>query len=133
MARLSQRVVERMFREERDRFALIFPAVADVRLVFITEHFDGSKARERDVAWFDLRDGDIYIVRRSLSRSLGCLRGVIRHELGHAADPDIEKAGCERRADRIAELVTGVPIRYTKEGIQHATHGEPYRPDWLHQ
>jgi hypothetical protein len=122
-----------MFREERDRFALIFPSVADVRLVFITEHFDGSKARERDVAWFDLRDGDIYIVRRSLSRSLGCLRGVIRHELGHAADPDIEKAGCERRADRIAELVTGVPIRYTKEGIQHATHGEPYRPDWLHQ
>jgi len=131
--KLSERAVARMFYDERDRFALTFPVVAHVELVLLDDHYEGEEVTDRDVAWFDTRDKCVYLVRKALRRSMNCLRGVFRHELGHAADPHIEKAGCERRADRIAEIATGVPIRYTAEGIQHATHGEPYRPDWLHQ
>lgn len=132
MPKLSERAVARMFEEERAVFSKTFPDVLRVGLAIIDRHFvDGE--RPRDVAWFDEQDNHIYLVRKSLSRSLNCLRGVIRHELGHAVDEHINEDGCERRADYLAELATGVPIRYTKEGLQHATRGEPYRPDWLHQ
>lgn len=132
MPKLTERAVARMFKEEREVFSKTFPDVLRVGLILIDQHFSHDE-RPRDVAWFDERDSNIYLVRKALSRSLNCLRGVIRHELGHAVDERINEDGCERRADYLAELATGVPIRYTKEGLQHATHGEPYRPDWLHQ
>jgi len=132
MSKAYERAVEAMFYDERDRFAQTFPVVGDVDLVIIDDHYDAD-ASERDVAWYEIAEHTVYLARKALWRSMNCLRGVFRHELGHAADPDINKAGCERRADSIAEIATGVPIRYTAEGIQHATHGEPYRPDWLHQ
>lgn len=124
--------IARIYREEREHFARTYPVVADVQLLIITDHYKAN-SRPRDVAWYDSRERSIYLLRHALGRSEACLRGVLRHELGHAADPRLDAPGCERRADRIAELATGKPILYTKEGIQHTTHGIPYRPDWLHQ
>lgn len=129
---LTDRQVKRMFREERAAFAEHFPQVAQVGLVITPKHYERD-AIPRDVAWFDQTDGQIYLIRKALWRELDCLRGVIRHEFGHVADEHINEPGCERRADRIAYLVTGEPILYTTEGIQHTSRGVAYRPDWLHQ
>jgi hypothetical protein len=131
MVTLAQ--IAAIYTAERAAFARTFPAVADVQLLIITEHYKPNRSR-RDVAWYDSRDRSIYLVSNALrERSAACLTGVLRHELGHAADPRLDAPGCERRADRIALIATGQPILYTQEGIQHSTHGVPYRPDWLHQ
>jgi hypothetical protein len=129
---LSEQAVYRMFLEERDLFEETFPVVDDVELVFIDDHYFDNPI-ERDVAWYDINEHQIYLVRRALKRSINCLRGVIRHELGHVADDYIHEPGAEARADQLAYIATGEPILYTTEGIQHTTEGRPGRPKWLHQ
>jgi hypothetical protein len=132
MQMLKEDRVVRLYEEERDRFSALFPGVLDVDLVFDKVHFF-DKPTPRDVAWYDSSDNCIHLVKAALSRSLACLRGVLRHELGHAVDVRLNEPGAEARADRIALFVTGHPILYTEEGIQHTTHGRPGRPKWLHQ
>lgn len=121
-----------MFDEELRRFAEVCPRVAGLHLVITPRHFL-PEPRPRDLAWYDVDERVVCFVRSALDRSPACLRGVIRHELGHAADERVLEDGSEKRADQIAQRVTGSPILYTKEGVQHATHGRPGRPAWLHQ
>ena len=128
----SESAVRKMFYDERNAFSETFPSVSYTELVFIDKHFFKDPI-ERDVAWYDIGEHKIYLVRKALSRSMDCLRGVIRHELGHAADDYIDDPGAEARADRLALEATGEPILYTEEGIQHTTEGRPGRPKWLHQ
>ena len=105
-----------------------------MRLVLTARHHLPAKDRTpRDLAWYMPSTRTVYLFEAALRRSPGHLRGLIRHELGHAADLRLDAPGCERRADRLALRATGAPIRYTAEGLQHATHGVPWRPSWLHQ
>ena len=141
MARLTRAQVRKAYLAERERFAEFVPDVLGIELVFESRHYlDEVPAKSRnggrtsrDLAWLELDDGHIHLFVGALDRSMGHIIGVLRHELGHAIDERIDEPGCERRADRLAALVTGSPIRYTREGLQHATHGIPRRPGWLHQ
>lgn len=128
----SEISVRKMFEHERSVFCGIFPEVCDTELRFVDNHYKINPIA-RDVAWYDIGEDCVYLVRYCLSRSIGCLRGVIRHELGHAADDKIDWPGAEARADQLAYIATGEPILYTEEGIQHTTEGRPGRPSWLHQ
>jgi hypothetical protein len=130
---IPESTVQRMYATERAKFARLFPWVQNVRLVFLDRHFMENE-RPRDIAWYERGERAIFVARKALrERSLNCIKGILRHELGHAADTRLDAPGCERRADRLAEVATGEPILYTEEGLQHATLGVPYRPDWLHQ
>jgi hypothetical protein len=129
---VSKRDILRIYRAERAKFAALCPDVLDVELVLVDRHFDPD-AGDRDIAWFEQSDNSIYFVKRGLAKSLGHIVGILRHELGHAIDDRINEPGCERRADRLARKATGSPIRYTRDGLQHATHGVARRPGWLHQ
>ena len=128
----SEISVRKMFEYERSVFCGIFPEVCDTELRFVDNHYKVNPIA-RDVAWYDIGEDCVYLVRHALNRSVGCLRGVIRHELGHAADERINEPGAEARADQLAYIATGEPILYTEEGIQHTTEGRPGRPSWLHQ
>ena len=130
---MTEPTARRIFNQELRAFTVAFPSCAKVRLVIRARHFEpASKLTDRDLAWFDDDAKTVCLLRKALKRSAGSIRGIIRHELGHACDPSWEP-GEEKRADDIAREVCGSPIRYTKDGVQHATHGNPKRPSELHQ
>jgi hypothetical protein len=132
MRGVTQRQLVDMFLRERAVFARSFPAALDVGLIMESRHFV-KNPRPRDLAWFDPKDNCVHMMFSSLERDIYCLCGIVRHELGHAVDERLHQKGAERRADRLAEIATGLPILYTPDGIQNSTYGVPYRPDWLHQ
>jgi hypothetical protein len=121
-----------IFRQEHQTFTHRFPWVADVRFYLRRKHIEPNPSA-RDLGWWDPENRTVNLLRSSLTRSEGQIRGILRHELGHAADRS-DAPGHERRADALARAATGRPIRYTRrESLQHVTHGKPGRPDWLHQ
>ena len=93
----------------------------------------GSKCGYRDVAYADLTTRTVWLSTRALTWGRKRLLGLIRHELGHLADPTPSKAGAEKRADAIAFRVTGVPIRYDRRHVQTIGAGSLVRPPHLHQ
>ncbi|MFH1465601.1 MAG: hypothetical protein ABIO70_14535 [Pseudomonadota bacterium] len=126
---MTEKQAKSVFAHELSRFAAIYPVVKGTRLVFRARHYL-KHPEARDLAWHEADARTVYLLRSALTRSPACLRGIFRHELGHACDPDFGPGG-EARADRIARRVLGVPVRYTRDGVQHATHGAPTRPSWL--
>lgn len=125
----TEKEARRIFARELARCTDVFPEVRGTRLVLRERHYI-KHPEDRDLAWHDADARTVFLMRRGLARSPACLRGVFRHELGHACDPDFGPGG-EARADRIARRVFGVPVRYTCDGVQHASHGAPTRPSWL--
>jgi hypothetical protein len=120
-----------IFYDERDAFAEAIPRAARARL-HIRKRPAG--AAPRDFAYCDTwsnGDIDVTLFEEMCRLPLLCVLGVIRHELGHVCDP-IEDSECdgEARADEIAELVTGTPIRYTAAGVQTIGRGGE-RPSWI--
>lgn len=93
----------------------------------------GSRCGYRDVAYADLSTGTVWFSSRALTWGKKRLLGLLRHELGHLADPTPSKPGAEKRADAIAFRVTGVPIRYDKRQVQTIGRGSLVRPANLHQ
>lgn len=129
---MTDRELGKVWARESAAFARAFPHTGKVCLHLVDRHYL-PHPRPRDLAWYVPGERAIYLTRAALARGAGVVTGLLRHELGHAADRHLDAPGCERRADRLALRATGKPIRYTAEGLQHATRGEPYRPDWLHQ
>lgn len=129
---MTRTEIAKIFSEELARFQATFPRLKPVRLQLRKRHFDPTATADRDVGWYDQGTHTVYLMERVLGRSAGHVRGIIRHELGHAADDRLAAKGAEKRADRLALQACGVPIRYTKEGLQHATHGKAERPRCLH-
>lgn len=130
MTRSEARAV---FARELARFAAKYPCAAGCRFTIRAKHFL-PRPEPRDLAWYDPDSHTITLTVAALDRSTGSILGIIRHELGHAADHRVDvDRGCEARADRIAQAVTGSPIRYTADGVQHATVGTVGRPKWLPQ
>ena len=115
--------------------AAAYKRVIGCRLVLSRRHFlpPGEKT-PRDTAWYDESANAIHFLKSSLrSRGINVLCGIIRHEFGHVIDTDPHAPGAERRADALAHLATGQPIRYTRGGLQTIGKGADRRPDWLHQ
>ncbi len=130
---MTRSEVRAVFAKELELFAAQYPRAAGCRLSIRARHFLSNPA-PRDLAWYDPDAHTVTLTAAALDRSVGSILGIIRHELGHAADyrVDVDR-GCEARADRIALAVTGNPIRYTADGVQHATVGTVGRPKWLPQ
>ena len=129
----------KLFHREVERFYRRYPRVAPCSLTISTLRCSpGGRCTHRDLAWCYRWEGDsgrahkIYLSQRALRLPRANVLGILRHELGHLADPTPRKPGGERRADRIAKKVTGVAIRYDKAAIQTVGRGTS-RPSWLHQ
>lgn len=121
------------FRREREAFAVYRARVADAGLGLVDSYCSpGSACRFRDVAWCDLPTNMVWFVRRALQLPADNLVALLRHELGHLADVHPERSGAEKRADRIAQIVSGQVIRYDKRALQTIGKGSK-RPSWLHQ
>ncbi len=124
-----------MFRRERTKFARRYPDLAKAGLDLDSRWCSpGTPCRVRDVAWCYPLSGVVVLLERALSLPSANLVALVRHELGHLADPTPGKPGAEARADRIAYEVTGQEIRYDNFGLQTTSHkGRKTRPKHLHQ
>jgi hypothetical protein len=129
---VTERELGKIWAQESATFRRAFPRTARVTLALADKHYL-PHPRPRDLAWYAPNERRVYLTRAALRRDAGTVRGLLRHELGHASDGMIDEPGCERRADRLARVATGSPIRYTREGLQSTTRGTTGRPGWLHQ
>lgn len=125
----------RLFARERAAFAQSFPTeIRGVKLVIRDQRCSiNGKCGLRDLAWADRRDRTVNLLLRALSLPENRVVGLLRHELGHLADPWIDRPGAEQRADDIAEVVTGQRIRYDLDNIQTIGPGTYPRPLHLHR
>jgi len=131
---MTPEAARHLFAAERAVFRRAFPNMPSVRLTIRARHFlPVAELTPRDLAWYDADRQTLCLMRSALTRSRATIQGVIRHELGHAADEQIDNPGSERRADALALRATGVPVRYDDEGLQNAKRGAAERPGWLHK
>lgn len=125
--------LRRTFLRERRVFSRVFPALKATQLWLLPNHCISRKQCEkRDLAAADLENNRVLLVQRVLKFDSLNWIGLIRHELGHLADPTPDLPGAEARADQIALEVTGQRINYDDMNIQTTGRGGP-RPKWLHQ
>ena len=143
---MGERELFELFLRERANFARKYPSVSEASLEVSDApcNRDSERCRERDVAHCAWRQKGrsgrkthqrVVLVRRALSLPHENVVAVIRHELGHLADPRASEPGPggEARADRIAEEVGGQPIRYDRIDLQTVGPGRRSRPSYLHQ
>ena len=124
-----------LFARERDAFAEAFPDVADARLRVVGQRcpHGGTRCARRDLAYADWDALEVVLAERALRLPRANVLGLLRHELGHLADPTPEARGAEQRADDIAQSVTGRKIRYDARMIQTVGPGTYPRPRQLHR
>ncbi len=135
--RPKEGILRRIFRIELARFVRVFPDLAGTTLVIKQTRCMGEHCGFRDLAYQQgsiLEGPSVITVNARLARfPIANVRGVIRHELGHACDDRIESPRAEQRADDIAEIVTGQKIRYDKDLVQTVGIGSWPRPRNLHR
>lgn len=120
----------RLYERLRATIAATFPRVAGVPLRLHQRHYM-RRITPRDFAWYDTDDDTVHATMRLLRQPVGRVAGVLAHELGHAADAQLERAGAERRADRLAAMALGQPILYDKGLVQNLDEGVTPRPRQL--
>lgn len=132
---LTEGDLHSIFKTERARFAKVFPRVAEASLVVIDRECPrGYGCALRDYARCDVVSLQIEFSRRGIKElTRANLIGILRHELGHLADPIVTKLGAEQRADDIAAYVTGERIYYDENDVQTLRHGKYPRPRYLHR
>ena len=114
-----------IFRREKERFGVSARLrIAEGRCV------SPGKCAYRNLAFVDIDTREVVIHERALTLLRSNVVGLIRHELGHLVDPDVDRLGSERRADRLAELITGQPIYYDQDDVQTTRPGRR-RPAYL--
>lgn len=129
---MTPAAARRLFARERARFAKHFPAVAGATLAFVDRRcIERGRCRDRDLAYAEPGAGRVVLLRRALALPDANVRGLVRHELGHLADPWPGRAGGEQRADDLAEWVVGRRIYYDDQLIQTTGRGTWPRPPWL--
>ncbi len=130
-----------IFEAERARFARHYPHLVETELVVSRATCNAGQrtCATRDVAhaeWWgrgrEKRRQRVVFVRRALALPRANLIAIVRHELGHLADPTPNAPGAEVRADRIAAEVGGEPIRYDSHDLQTVGPGRARRPAYLH-
>lgn len=120
-----------LFYAERARFAAAFPAssVGAAGLRFTEAPCPlGKGCRGRDYAvarWGGSEAPTITFSTRVLALPRDNALALVRHELAHIADPTPNAARPEHRADRIASVVGGRPIRYDRRAVQTVGAGGP--------
>ena len=129
---LTEERAQTLFTTEAFIFKAWFPSITPSLTVLHVEHMRGRHA-ERDVADATPATGEIRVVERLLRMGRDNFLGVIRHELGHLCDEQIEEPEAEMRADLIALFVTLKPIRYDRIELQTVGDGEWPRPRDLHR
>jgi hypothetical protein len=131
---MTPSLIQAVFAQERDQLAGSFPRVWKARLIIVDRECSiGGRCGVRDLGWADSRDVTVSLLKRVLTLPMDKIVGLIRHELGHLADPYISQPGAEQRADDIAEMVSGERIRYDRNDIQTVGHGKYPRPLYLHR
>lgn len=119
---------------ERRRFARFFPHVAHTRFVLLDQPYTSPwNRRFRDLAFAEPEIPRVSMLLRALDLPRANVQGLIRHELGHVADDNVDRRGKEQRADDIAEYVTGERINYDQDDIQTTARGKYPRPLHLHR
>lgn len=81
----------------------------------------GSKPRH----FADAGNGLVRVHPKLEQQDITVIRGVLAHEVGHICDPylEVNEFDSERRADKIAEMVTGWRIYYGVDTVQRAGPG----------
>ncbi len=125
---MNIRELARIFIAERELFLSWYPArmCARASLSMIDGPCPLPPCAPRDYACADLSTGEITVSRRILDRPAASVRALLRHELGHLADPRPQARNAEARADRIAQQVGGVPIRYGADLVQTLDPAAPF-------
>ena len=131
MAKVTPDGARAIFREERERFASVYPRVAKATLEIVNAQClgDGSCER-RDLARCYPPTCEVQLLRRALT-SEARVRGLLRHELAHACDRSWTRKGREQRADDIVERVTGQRVYYDNDDVQSTRRGTYPRPKHL--
>ena len=127
MAVASRSDLANLFFQEAYLFSRQYPNVEGVRLRLVGKHFLRAPAF-RDLGWYDGEEHTIYLLDRLRFFPAHNQLGVMRHELGHAADPNYAMEGSESRADAFSEAATGSPMFYDARGVQSASEGVAGRP-----
>ncbi len=133
MRHLSRTAVQRLFATELERFTRAcpwMPRKATLRVVQRPCTLPGHCAT-RDLAYAS--DATVTLLARALALPRANVVGLVRHELGHIADPWPTERDAEQRADDIAEFVTGVRVRYDRQLVQTVGTGTYPRPRRLHR
>lgn len=97
------------------------------------EALGGHACPARSFAWCQPARQRVFLARRALSLPMENIIGLLLHEIGHVYDPMWDDVGSERRADYIAERLSGITIRYDKKDVQTIGKGKPIRPSHLPQ
>ena len=116
-----------LFLRLRGQFEAHDPALRTLTLKLRHKHFL-PHPKARDLAWYDERDGTVNLMVQALEGPAGRVEGLLAHELGHALDVDASRSYAERRADRLAKQVLGLPVRYDDEDVQNTLRGVAPRP-----
>jgi len=123
-----------VFRRQREAFASLFPAVSRAQLYIVRRPCPDAwtPCAGRDLAW--MVNGDVHLLARALKRGRDVVGALLAHELGHAADASRHLPGSEQRADDLAAVILGKPIRYTAaDAVQTFGAGAWPRPLHLHR
>jgi sulfur carrier protein ThiS len=132
--KVTEAAAHAMFERQREAFAALFPAVSRARLHIVRRPCPDGRVRcaGRDLAW--MVDGDVHLLARALDRGHHVVGALLAHELGHAADASRYLPGSEQRADDLAAVILGKPIRYTAtDAVQTFGAGAWPRPLHLHK
>lgn len=128
---MTRTELQKLFHREKARFAAHAPWCSAAKLrVTGGRCVSRGHCAFRDLAYVDLDDEEITLHVRALTMSKANVVGLLRHELGHLADVRVEQRGSERRADLIAEFVSGEPVRYDARDVQTTGRGRS-RPKYL--
>ncbi len=124
-----------LFTRERARMAKSFPWVANAKLLFVEGACPGGgSCAKRDFATTQTLTREIRLATRALTLSNANVRGLLLHELGHAADLNVREPGAEQRADDLVEYATGSLVRYDRNSVQTMAKSGTYpRPGHLHR
>lgn len=98
---------------------------------------ENNSCKIRDIAQTGISFGNYaeMIYTNKILQDRYIAEAIVAHEFGHVIDPWLKDnlQGKEKRADMLAELVTGNRIYYNKDKIQTFSKGEFPRPSGIHQ
>lgn len=121
-----------LFARERARFARACPWVSGAALAIADRACTSPRhCRRRDLAYADVDTGVVTLLARALALPRANVVALLRHELGHLCDPDVDRPGAEQRADDIAEAVAGRRVAYDAADVQTTGRGAYPRPGRL--
>jgi hypothetical protein len=127
---MTPAALQALFRTERARFARSFPHARQATLHLLPDacfpHQRRCAARDFARSWQDT--GRVEVLAKLLAEPRPVVLGILRHELGHVADPTPDRGGAEQRADDLAEVATGRRVRYDHRDVETTGPGRWPRP-----